>query len=227
MRMRNFLVVLIGCLTLLVYPASAALIFSGLNNPGQGLMTFSPGIGNSLVVGSGNGGKGALITNLFNSNGLCNGNCGIDGGYLTLTTGGETSGFACCGGWHYWYDGGGSVEIWGAIPDLGINTVSELFSAQFLPLGQFDGIDGLGGLLASIDPKSVHLNAALGKYQIVSPWMEQVFLPVHGCGDGSDCSGPAQITNVQMQTEVVPEPTSLVLLGSGVIALGSKLRRRR
>jgi hypothetical protein len=225
MRVRNFLAILIGCLTLLAYPASASLIFSGENNPGQGLMTFSPGMGNSLVVGPGDGGNGALITNLFNSNGLCHGDCGIDGGYLTLATGGETFGYACCGTWNYLYGSGGSMDIWGAIPDLGINTVSKLFSAQFLAGAEFYGGDGLGSLVASIDPNSIQLNPALGTYQITSPWMEQVYLPVQGCSDGRDCSGPVQITAVQMQTEVVPEPTSIVLLGSGLIAFGSKLRR--
>ena len=72
---------------------------------GQGDLSFTPG--GSLSITAGNGGMGALITDFFSTS--CGGDCPVVGGYMTLTTGGQTSGFASGGAFSYTFGAGGSI----------------------------------------------------------------------------------------------------------------------
>src|SRR5208282_5526736 len=97
-------------------PAWAGVVLPGVlqffgNSPGgQGLLSFTPGIGDTLTIGAGNGGNGGLITDLFNGVGLCGGDCGVTGGYLTLTSGGEVTGTNGGGLAYYTFGAGGTVD---------------------------------------------------------------------------------------------------------------------
>ena len=114
-------------------------------------MSFTPGLGNDLTISAGNGGNGALITDLFSTGGasVCGGDCAIVGGYMTLTTGGETGGSAGGGLFAYNFATGGTIKITGEIPTLGINSPTVLFTAT-LGMGTFNGGGSMGSVTAGI-----------------------------------------------------------------------------
>ena len=89
---------LAASLTLAAPAWAGSLQFHGNSfvNGGEGTLSFTPGLGNDLTISAGNGGNGALITDFFSTGGasICGGDCPIIGGYMTLTTGGETGGSA-------------------------------------------------------------------------------------------------------------------------------------
>jgi hypothetical protein len=92
----------------------------------QGLFSFTPGVGNTLTIGAGYGGNGAQIADLINDVNLCSGDCNVIDGYLTLTSGKETS-----FGGNYQFGAGGSLQIFGEIPSLGLDSSVTLLDAQF------------------------------------------------------------------------------------------------
>lgn len=193
-------------------------------NTGQGALSFTPGVGNTLAIGAGNGGNGALITDFFNTENICGGDCAIVGGYLTLTSGKETSGFAGGGSFAYTYAAGGSMQIFGKIPSLGINVSTLLFSAGMLAGSSFSGGGGIGSYAANIDTNSIILNAALGKYHYISAMSDQLSFNISPtCGTGGICTGAI---NQSVQTFQIPEPATLSVLGVGLFTFGTGLRRR-
>src|SRR5271157_2086211 len=115
-------VALVACLAVAGPAWAGALQFHGnsFNDP-MGNLRFTPGIGDDLTIGPGGGGQGALVTDFF-SNGFCFGDCQIVGGYMTLATGGETSGSAGGGAFNYTFGAGGLIQVFGKIPLLGINS---------------------------------------------------------------------------------------------------------
>ena len=84
------------CLAVTSYAWAGAIQFHGSDFAGQGALNFTPGLGYALTISIGNGGNGALVTDFFNTYGICGGDCSIVGGYLTLATGGQ---MACPCGW--------------------------------------------------------------------------------------------------------------------------------
>jgi hypothetical protein len=137
-RGRTLCTMLVTCVMLGI-PAWAGIVPAGalqFTDGGigtQGLLSFTPGVGTGvLTIGAGNGGNGGLITDLFNGVGLCGGDCAIFGGYLTLSSGLETSGVTQGTGVLYTFGAGGIISIFGKIPVLGINSDSLLFTAPFL-----------------------------------------------------------------------------------------------
>jgi hypothetical protein len=198
----------------------------------QGLLNFTPGVGTGvLTIGAGNGGLGGLMTDLFNGVGLCGGDCAIVGGYLTLTSGLETSGVIQGGGVLYTFGAGGSLSIFGAIPSLGINVGSLLFNAPFLAGDTFSvvpsGLTATGTFQGPLDYNNIALNPALGVYTFTSGSNIETSMDLNlSCATlNNTCSGSVDPT-VQVQTPVA-EPGTLSLLSAGLITLGVKLRGRR
>src|SRR5271169_1998511 len=146
---------LVACLALGVPAWAGNLQFHGFDFAGQGQLSFMPGLNNTLTIGPGGGGSGALVTDFFNSGILptfCGGDCNIVGGYLTLTTGPETSAFSGGGSFSYGFGGGGMIQVIGTIPTLGINSPTILFSAKFMPTGTtFSGSGTVGSLIGQLD----------------------------------------------------------------------------
>jgi hypothetical protein len=86
------IVVLLLCLASASPLWANTVVFDGLSASGQGSLAFTPGIGNTLVIGAGNGAAGAPVTDFFII--PAGSISSIVGGYLTLTSGPETSGSA-------------------------------------------------------------------------------------------------------------------------------------
>src|SRR5271157_2609723 len=125
-RRLTLLAVLALCLALSSPVWAGTLQFTGDNFTGQGLLSFNPGAGAQLTIGAGNGANGALITAFLNTEQVCAGNCAITAGYLTLTTGTEASQTFFPGGVAYTFNSGGSINVIGGIPFLGIARGSPL-----------------------------------------------------------------------------------------------------
>ena len=212
------------CLAIVVPAWAGTLNFTGTDLAGQGALSFSPGIGNPLSIGAGNGGNGALVTDLINNLFICSGDCAITGGYLTLMTGGETSGSAGGGSFTYFFGAGGQLQIFGSIPSHNINSAL-IFSAQFLPGGLFTGSGTVGTVVASLNLASIFLNPNLGTYKYTGGSNIDTSITINpGCGNGGACNGSIFNTNTSIAT--IPEPATLSVLGAGLFAFGAGLRRK-
>jgi hypothetical protein len=216
--------ILAMCLALVVPAWAGTLTFTGTDLTGQGALNFSPGNGNMLTIGAGNGGQGALVTDLLNNLFICSGDCAITGGYLTLMSGGQTSGVAGGGSFTYTFGGGGLMQIFGSIPSHNINSAL-IFSAMFLPGGIFTGSGSVGTYVASVDLASIYLNPNLGTYKFSGGSNIDTSVTINpGCGNGGPCNGSIFNTNTAVQT--ISEPATLSVLGAGLFAFGAALRRR-
>ena len=216
---------LVVCLALAGSAWAGTETFNGFNVAGQGLLMFTPGLGNSLSIGAGNGGNGAPVNDFFNNGGFCGGDCMIVGGYLTLTTGPELSGFSGGGIFSYSYGAGGLLKITGEVPILGINVPTVLFSASFLPGTTFSGAGTVGSLLGQINLASIVLNPALGTYHYTGASNDQLSFSISpSCATGGVCKGSLIQSTTALQT--IPEPATLSVLGVGLFTFGAGLRRR-
>jgi len=225
-RRLTFLATMVVCLALAAPAWAGTYTFSSNFNPtGQGLLSFTPGLNNTLTIGAGNGGNGALITDFMNTLGLCAGDCSITSGFLTLTTGKETSGFSNGAAFAYTFGAGGTIQIFGKVPSLGINVSSLLFSASFLNGGTFAGGGAVGTLAANINLGSINLNPAFGAYHYLIGQTSQLSFNINspGCENGGACSGPL---NQSTNSFTVPEPATLCVVGVGLFAVGTGLRRK-
>src|SRR5271165_4117430 len=207
--------VLATCLVLASPVWAGTLVFQGTDLNGQGLLSFTPGLGDTLTIGAGNGGQGALITNLMNNLGICGGNCAIGGGYLTLASGAETSGFSGGGAFQYTFAAGGMIDIYGTIPSKGINVSSLLFSASFLNNAVFTGAGTVGSYVASLNLGSIFLNPALGMYHYTGGSNDDISISLNpACSTGGKCSG--SIFNTTSSVQTISEPATLSVLGAGL-----------
>ena len=210
---------------------AGTLTFDGTNLPnGQGLLNFAPGVGHTLTIGSGNGGLGALITEMVSSPSICGaGNCAVTGGYSTLVTGAETSGVHGGGSFAYTFGGGGTFSIIGGIAGLGIANGSTLLTLSFLPGMTFSGFGNVGVISGNVNLSSIVLNpllnAALANHLFIggSVFLETISLNA-ACQNGGNCFGPLQIASANLQ--FIPEPATLSVLGVGLFAFGAGLRRK-
>jgi len=215
----------------LAIPAWANVEFSGNSVSGQGLFSFNPGIGHTATIAAGNGGSGALISNVLDD-GICGGNCAITGGYMTLTTGGEVSRTFFPGGVVYTFNPGGAITIRGEIPALGINTLSTLFSATWI--GETltvtkAGSSAIGTLSGTINLSTIYLNPHLGNYEYQGAnALETAFALNVGCATGGNCTGKLNTSDVLLS---VPDSSALLNLdvacSFGMVALVALRRRIR
>jgi PEP-CTERM motif len=222
------LATLVACLALTGPAWAGTLTFNGFDANGQGLLSFTPGLGNSLTIGAGNGGSGAMVTNLLTGGInplLCGGNCNIVGGYLTLASGPETGGFTGGGIFSYSFGAGGNVKIMGEIPTLGINSPTVLFMASLLPGTTFSGAGTVGSFLGQINLASIVLAAGLGTYHYTGGSNDDLSFGISpSCSTGGICTGSLVQSTTSLQT--IPEPATLSVLGVGLFAFGAGLRRR-
>jgi hypothetical protein len=197
----------------------------GFNPNGQGALNFTPGAGNTLTIGAGNGGSGGLVTDFVNTYGICMGDCNIVGGFITLTSGPETGGFANGSIWSYNYGVGGTVKITGEIPFLGINSPTTLFMATFLPGTTFSGAGTVGSFIGQINLASVALAPQLGTYHYSGGSNDDLSFFINpGCANGGMCTGTVVQSLSTFQT--IPEPGTLSVLGVGLFFSGAGLYRK-
>ncbi len=195
--------------------------FIGFNANGQGALNFTPGLGDAATIGPGSGGNGALITDFLNTGGFCGGECSIIGGFLTLTTGGETSGSSGGGVFSYTFGAGGTLEITGEIPLLGINAPTVLLTASFLSGTTFSGAGATGSILGQLDLASITLNPALGTYTYTGGSSEDLSFSIDpACSTGGLCTGSIVQSTNSLQTVTAPDPGSFSLILSGLLGLG-------
>jgi hypothetical protein len=214
---------IIGLVVFVVPAWAGTLDFAGSASPGQGLLSFTPGNGNTLTIGAGNGTNGATVTDLFTSFGLCGGDCTIVSGYATLTSGAETGGSAGGSIFSYTFGSGGTLDIYGGIPSQGISTGSLLFSSSFSS-ASFTGSGAVGTFSADVDLGSIFLDPSLGAYNFtVGDTTEVSFRITSTCGTGGGCSGPIVLSDT---TLIVPEPYGLPLFGIGLLSLAAVANRK-
>ncbi len=208
-------------------PARASLLaFNGFNAGGQGLLSFTPGLGDTLTIGAGNGGNGAPVTDFVNSAGLCSGDCSIVGGFLTLTSGPETSGMSGGGIFSYGFGAGGTVDIFGKVPTLGINSSTLLLSATFNTGTAFSGAGTVGSFLGSLNLASISLNPSFGTYMYAGASNDELSISISpSCATGGLCTGSLIQSTTALQT--VPEPGTMTLFGTALVGIAGIVRKRR
>jgi hypothetical protein len=220
---------LICCLALAGPAWAGSIEFGGFDVNGQGTLNFDPGMtGNTLTIGAGGGGNGALITTLLDTLGLCGGSgCGVTGGYMTLTSGGYLGGGTCNGGnCSYNFGSGGTIDVFGSVTTSLGTSVGHLFSATFA-----NGSFGVGGSTGTYSgglklPSITLFGPAFGSYTFTGGSGDAIVLSLNTgtCDVGGACTGLVDEASVSLQT--IPEPATLSVLGAGLLAFGTGLRRK-
>src|SRR5271157_4259673 len=219
-RRLALLAMVVVCLALSSPVWAGSSTFDGTAPKGQGALNFTPGVGDSLTVGAGNGGLGALVTDLFLDIPGCGAGCDytVTGGYTTLTSGKETSGFSGGGAFSYNFAGGGTLKIIGGITGLGIANGSTLLTLSFLPGATFSGGGSTGVYQGLVDLSSIMLNPvlhlAIGGVMFNGGANDEVTLQLfdNNCGTGGKCFGPLLTADTGLQ--FIPEPATLSVLGA-------------
>ncbi len=225
------LAVLVVCLAVVSPAWAGTLTYEGTAPQGQGELNFTPGVGNTLTIGAdGKGNLGALVTDLFFSIPQCaGGDCAVQNGYLTLTTGKETSGSSIGGAFSYNFGAGGALSIVGGISTLGIANGSTLLTLSFLNGATFSGGGTSGVFQGNVNLASIVLNPviqlAVGGVMFTGGSNDELSISLdNACGMGGKCFGPLLSSTTGLQ--YVPEPATLSVLGIGLFASGAGLRKK-
>lgn len=213
-HLRWLLLPVLGVLCSLSSPAESLTFFdfNGKNTSFQGSFSFTPGIGNVLTIGAGNGGLGGPITNLNSNGAFCGGDCAVTDGYSIMTTGPEDLTASFEGDAVYFFGAGGSIDIYGGIASLGIPGGSLLFSASFVDSSLQTGPGG-ANFASEVDASSVFLNPTLGVYGYADAEAFDAFdLFGTSCQSFGECSGSILSSSAQANASPIPEPSALVAL---------------
>jgi hypothetical protein len=196
-----------------------------------GAMSFQLGMGNTLSVNN------APIGNLIQFPSFLN--FPVVGGFLNLTTGACESGCTKfnngSGTSTLFFDDGGALTIFGEIPSIGINTVTPLITGIFNSngmethetnsfLNSKNGHGGINGYLniTMIDPTIVQALNLLGGNG--HGFLSEMFVTLSFDRHHQTWNGNVDSTDLIIKP--APEPTSLLLLGSGLIVAAALVRRR-
>jgi len=223
-------VMLTTCVALVGSAWAGTIEFTGVNVNGQGTLNFDPGaVGNTLTIGAGGGGNGALIQTLLDTVGLCGGTgCSVAAGFLTLTSGGYLGGGGCSGGnCAYNFGAGGMIDVFGSVTtSLGTST-GHLFTATFTK-GAFDVAGTVGTYNGGLSiPSITFFGPAFGKYTFTGGSGDAITISLNtGCGGGGKCTGLVDQASASVQTITIAEPATMSVLGTGLLALGTGLRRK-
>jgi hypothetical protein len=220
---------LICCLALAGPAWAGSIEFGGFDVNGQGTLNFNPAMmGNALTIGAGGGGNGALITTLLDTLGLCGGSgCSVTNGYMTLTSGGYLGGGGCSGGnCSYNFGSGGTIDVFGTVTTSLGTSVGHLFTAAFAN-GGFTVAGTVGTYSGGLQVPTITLfGPAFKPYTFTGGSGDAIVLSLNTgtCDVGGDCTGLVDEASVSLQT--IPEPATLSVMGAGLLAFGTGLRKR-
>jgi hypothetical protein len=225
-RRLTLLAGVVVCLALSSPVWAGNLTFDGTSQ-GQGLMSFTPGAGDTLTIGSDGVNLGALVNELFLPIPQCaGGECAVTNGYLTMTSGAQTS--VIIPGVEWGFGPGGSATIFGKIPALGINSVSALLSFSYSNGATFS-VFGSGGIYAgTVNLSSIVLapllHLALGGVGFTGGDNDEIAFAISELCSSGVCKG--DVTTADTSLQYITEPATLCGLGAGLLVFGTGLRRK-